>query len=455
MPGSYCALVQCHHQETRDPCRFFKISRKNKAQTSAWTLFINRINPDGSEWEPNSKSVICSCHFVGGGFSKDPSNPSYAPTILEPVVVTPPKVDSSSIMKVPIVVSLPKRAKFESIDKETKSRGRRGRDVKQEIITQECDFCGFIFCGQSLTEFQTHNCLQEESSSSNNTDKSKESKYGGDHFMANSLENTVSTVPSRIVVSPPKKKKKYDVVVKIPNPNTSKRPEPSKNTVAVKQEPLETMYRDPNTSKNTQVKSKSKSNQVIVVSLPKKSKKPKESKQNINTEIILPESYGPPVVDELENVVKQPEKARLKCDFCDIHLRSTGSAGSDRSTIRIHMKMEHPNVKIPSNHTSNKFTKTNFTTVSSSNNIKTSAKNVNEESDFEETFVKQEPPETLPEPEAAEPILEDPPTLSEFIESLQTARKFLESRGDVSDREHESLLNLESFAIKEAEKHFT
>jgi len=119
------------------------------------------------------------------------------------------------------------------------------------------------------------------------------------------------------------------------------------------------------------------------------------------------------------------------------------------------MKMEHPNVKIPSNHTSNKFTKTNFTTVSSSNNIKTSAKNVNEESDFEETFVKQEPPETLPEPEAAEPILEDPPTLSEFIESLQTARKFLESRGDVSDREHESLLNLESFAIKEAEKHFT
>ena len=88
MPGSYCALVQCHHQETRDPCRFFRISRKNKAQTTAWTRAINRVNPDGSEWEPNSKSVICSCHFVGGEFSKDPTNPAYAPTILEvePVV---------------------------------------------------------------------------------------------------------------------------------------------------------------------------------------------------------------------------------------------------------------------------------------------------------------------------------------------------------------------------------
>ena len=370
---------------------------------------------------------------------------------LEPVV-TPPKEDDS-IRKVPIVVSLPKRPKFENIEKEIetgtpKDTGRRQGRVKQEIITQECDFCGFIFCGQSLTEIQDHNCLQEEESSGNNTEKSAESsKYSGDHFMANSME-----MPSRIVVSPPKKKKKYDVVVKIPNPNACKRPETSKNaSIVVKQEPLETiLYNSKNTSKNTQVKSK----QVIVVSLPKKSKKKHEvAEQNIisNTEIVLPESFGPPVVDDFENVVKQPEKARLKCDFCT-HLRSTGSVTTDRSTIRIHMKMEHPNEEISSNHTSNKFTKNNFTTSSSI----IERGNVNKESDLAlETLVKEEPAETLPEPEASEPIVEDPPTLSEFIESLQTARKFLESRSDVTDREHESLLNLESFAIKEAEKHFS
>ena len=413
MPGSYCALVQCHHQETRDPCRFFRISRKNKAQTTAWTRAINRVNPDGSEWEPNSKSVICSCHFVGGEFSKDPSNPAYAPTILEPVV-TPPKEDAS-IRKVPIVVSLPKKLKLEDVEKqiETKTldtrRRRRGIDettiVKQEIITHECDFCGEIFKSKKDLEIQGHNCLQEESS---NTEKS------GDHFMANSIENT--SMPSRIIVSPPKKTK-YDIIVK--------------------QEPP--MYRDPNTSirpassKNT----KGKSKQVIVVSLPKKSKL-EVAAENINTEIVLPESFGPPVVDDVENVAK-PEKARLKCDFCDIHLRSTGSVTTDRSTIRIHMKMEHPNEEIP---TSNRFTKNDITS-----RIKESG-NVNEVGDFE-TLVKQEPAEPLP----AEP-LEDPPTLAEFIESLQTARKFLESRS-VSDREHESLLNLESFAIKEAEKHFS
>ena len=70
----------------------------------------------------------------------------------------------------------------------------------------------------------------------------------------NSEENLIEITtsrPSRIVVMPPKKKKKYDVVVKIPNPNISKRPEYSENTIVVEQEPLETMYGDPNTSKNT------------------------------------------------------------------------------------------------------------------------------------------------------------------------------------------------------------
>ena len=81
MPGSYCALVNCHHQVTRDPCQFFRVLRKNKTQTSAWTRAINRINPDGSKWVPTKKSVICNCHFVGGKFSRDPTDAAYIPTI--------------------------------------------------------------------------------------------------------------------------------------------------------------------------------------------------------------------------------------------------------------------------------------------------------------------------------------------------------------------------------------
>ena len=106
------------------------------------------------------------------------------------------------------------------------------------------------------------------------------------------------------------------------------------------------------------------------------------------------------------------------------------------------MKMEHPNEEIPS---SNRFTKNDITS-----RINKESGNVNEVGADFETLVKQEPAEPLP----AEPLEDPPPTLAEFIESLQTARKFLESRS-VSDREHESLLNLESFAIKEAEKHFS
>ena len=99
MPGSYCALVNCHHQVTRDPCQFFRVLRKNKTQTSAWTRAINRINPDGSNWVPTKKSVICNCHFVGGKFSKYSSNPAFSPTILPETLPSPTefKIETNGI----------------------------------------------------------------------------------------------------------------------------------------------------------------------------------------------------------------------------------------------------------------------------------------------------------------------------------------------------------------------
>ena len=81
MVGWYCAVVGCHNRQGRDDKRFFNVVRKDDAQTQAWIQAIHREEPDGSPWVPTKKTVICQDHFVGGTFSKDPTNPAYKPSI--------------------------------------------------------------------------------------------------------------------------------------------------------------------------------------------------------------------------------------------------------------------------------------------------------------------------------------------------------------------------------------
>ena len=45
---------------------------------------MNRKKEDGSLWYPSQHSRICSSHFVGKTFNRQPSDPSYFPTIFPP-----------------------------------------------------------------------------------------------------------------------------------------------------------------------------------------------------------------------------------------------------------------------------------------------------------------------------------------------------------------------------------
>ena len=81
MVGHYCAVQHCHNRVDRDPVRFFVIKRKNEHQTNLWVKAINRLQSDGTPWKPNKASAICSAHFVGDGFSKDPNHVDYVPTL--------------------------------------------------------------------------------------------------------------------------------------------------------------------------------------------------------------------------------------------------------------------------------------------------------------------------------------------------------------------------------------
>ena len=82
MVGHYCAVPHCHNQVSRDPVRFFKIIRKNEKQTNLWVKAINRLESDGiTPWTPKAKSAICSAHFEGDSFSKDPNHIDYVPTL--------------------------------------------------------------------------------------------------------------------------------------------------------------------------------------------------------------------------------------------------------------------------------------------------------------------------------------------------------------------------------------
>ncbi|XP_064455059.1 uncharacterized protein LOC135366316 [Ornithodoros turicata] len=80
-----CCLVDCSNTYSRCPpgTRFFSFPTRPcyVHQRQEWIRAVRRCNSDKSSWVPTKNSRICSEHFYGGVQSKDPSSPSYAPTI--------------------------------------------------------------------------------------------------------------------------------------------------------------------------------------------------------------------------------------------------------------------------------------------------------------------------------------------------------------------------------------
>ena len=80
--GKYCCAVQCHNQQGIPDIKFFSVIRKRDAeQTEQWIKKIKRVNPDGSEWKPSRKTLLCSAHFVSGEASKVSNDVDYVPSL--------------------------------------------------------------------------------------------------------------------------------------------------------------------------------------------------------------------------------------------------------------------------------------------------------------------------------------------------------------------------------------
>ena len=80
--GRYCCAVQCHNHQGIPNIKFFSVIRKrDPEQTEKWIKKIKRINPDGSEWKPSRKTLLCSAHFVSGEASKVSNDVDYVPSL--------------------------------------------------------------------------------------------------------------------------------------------------------------------------------------------------------------------------------------------------------------------------------------------------------------------------------------------------------------------------------------
>lgn len=88
----YCCVVSCHNsventrnREPRITFHSFPGKWYETARREAWVAAVHRENPDGSSWQPTTRSKICSAHFVDNCVSNIEGSPSYVPTIFPPV----------------------------------------------------------------------------------------------------------------------------------------------------------------------------------------------------------------------------------------------------------------------------------------------------------------------------------------------------------------------------------
>uniref|UniRef100_A0A0A9X794 THAP domain-containing protein 11 n=1 Tax=Lygus hesperus TaxID=30085 RepID=A0A0A9X794_LYGHE len=78
-----CCVPGCGNMYTNSnvtlysfPGKPYELERKYR-----WVQAVNRLNADGSLWEPSKYSKICSHHFVGGQMSNIADHPAYVPSI--------------------------------------------------------------------------------------------------------------------------------------------------------------------------------------------------------------------------------------------------------------------------------------------------------------------------------------------------------------------------------------
>ncbi|XP_045134337.1 THAP domain-containing protein 5-like isoform X2 [Portunus trituberculatus] len=83
-----CAAVGCtnHNMMTHKKLSFciFPNKKKQPERWKKWVQALNRVNHDGSDWQPGGKYVyLCSEHFMTGKPSPDPDHPDYLPTVFK------------------------------------------------------------------------------------------------------------------------------------------------------------------------------------------------------------------------------------------------------------------------------------------------------------------------------------------------------------------------------------
>ncbi|XP_050714882.1 THAP domain-containing protein 5-like [Eriocheir sinensis] len=83
-----CAAVGCtnHNMMAHKKLSFciFPNKKKQPERWRKWVKALNRVNHDGSDWQPGGKYVyLCSEHFMTGKPSPDPDHPDYLPTVFK------------------------------------------------------------------------------------------------------------------------------------------------------------------------------------------------------------------------------------------------------------------------------------------------------------------------------------------------------------------------------------
>ena len=81
--GNYCCVVGCHNRKGKDLVHFFSFPApsRNLEQRELWIKAVKRIEPDGSQWIPSKRSIVCADHFVKKKPSPTRTDPDYAPSI--------------------------------------------------------------------------------------------------------------------------------------------------------------------------------------------------------------------------------------------------------------------------------------------------------------------------------------------------------------------------------------
>ncbi|XP_045194227.2 THAP domain-containing protein 2-like [Mercenaria mercenaria] len=93
MPNHCCAVGCSNHGRMLKKLSFFTFP-KDDERREKWISAVKRVNPDGTKWQPNKYTVLCSDHFIQGKPNRDPAHPDFVPSLFEYVKTTPKETKS-------------------------------------------------------------------------------------------------------------------------------------------------------------------------------------------------------------------------------------------------------------------------------------------------------------------------------------------------------------------------